>query len=630
MAILENINSPEYLKTLNPEQLEELAKEIREEIISVTSKNGGHVSPNLGVVELSIALHRVFDTPKDKIVFDVSHQCYTHKLLTGRNGEKFKKIRLDDGLTGFCNISESEHDAFGAGHAGTAGSAALGLAAARDLRGTDENIVAVVGDGVMTCGVTFEALNNISSHTKKLIVVLNDNEMSIAKNVGAIASYLNELITNPFYNKAYKSTESFLNKVPVPKTINNLAKKAIKETKDFFLPESSLFEHFGLRYLGPIDGHNLPLLEQYLNFCKISDEPILLHIVTKKGLGLEVAQNNPEKFHGASPYNRTTGEGTEFNDPSIPTYQDAFGSAVMKQAKQDKEVVAITAAMASGTGLSKFKQELPKQFFDVGIAEEHAAIFAAGLARGGLKPVVAIYSSFMQRAFDCAMHDVCLQDLGVTFCMDRAGLSPQDGSTHHGIYDISFLRCLPNSIVMQPVNEDELADMLYTATESRKPCFIRYPRGKAVGVPVKESPVKIEIGKAVEVLAQEDSDISIWALGPMIPEALKIAEKLQAENNIKVSVVNARFAKPLDIELLAKHAGKNKLIVSMEDHTIKGGFGSAIAETFQEENILKPLEMIAWEDNYIHHGTNVATIRARHSLDTNSMAQRILARYAKI
>lgn len=626
MSFLENINSPEDVKKLSSEQLETLASEIRDEIISVTSKNGGHVSPNLGVVELSIALHRVFDTPKDKIVFDVSHQCYTHKLLTGRNGEEFKNIRLDNGLTGFCNIFESEHDAFGAGHAATAGSAALGLATARDLRGTDENVIAVIGDGVMTCGVTFEALNNISSHAKKLILVLNDNEMSIAKNVGAIASYLNELITNPVYNRIYKSTDSFLNKTS--KSIANFTKKVSKGTKDFFL-HSSLFEHFGLRYLGPIDGHNIPLLEQYLNFCKISDEPVLLHVVTKKGLGLEVAQKNPEKFHGASAYNTVTGESTEFNDPTIPTYQDAFGSAVLKMAKSDSEVLAITAAMASGTGLAKFKQELPKQFFDVGIAEEHAAIFAAGLARGGFKPVVAMYSSFMQRAFDCAMHDVCLQNLGVTFCMDRAGLSPQDGSTHHGLFDISFLRCLPNAIIMQPASEDELADMLFTATESRKPCFIRYPRGKAQGIPVKEKPELIEIGKAQEILTQDQSEISIWALGPMLPEASKIAKILE-EQGIKASIVNARFAKPLDKDLLLTHACQNKLIVSMEDHIIRGGFGSAIAELLQEENVLKPLEIIAWADNFISHGSNVASIRQRHCLDTNSMAQQILNKYNKI
>ncbi len=628
MSLLENIKGPDDVKQLKPEQLPELAKEIREEIISVTSKNGGHVGPNLGVVELSIALHRVFNTPKDKIIFDVSHQCYTHKLLTGRNGDKFKNIRKTGGLAGFCNIFESDHDAFGAGHAGTAISAALGLAAARDKQGGNENVVAVVGDGVMTCGITFEALNNVSTTTKRLIIVLNDNEMSIAKNVGAIASYLNELITNPLYNRVHKNTESFLKKVPGSEVLKKFAYKAMREAKDFFIP-SSMFENLGLRYLGPIDGHNIAQLEQYLNFCKISDEPILLHIITKKGMGLECAMKNPEKFHGASPYDRFTGEGTEFSNPDIPTYQDAMGKTLLKIAQKDKKVVGITAAMPSGTGLSHLRKNLPEQFYDVGIAEEHAAIFAAGLARGGLKPVAAIYSSFMQRAFDCAMHDVCLQKLPVVFCMDRAGLSPQDGATHHGIFDIAFLRCLPNAVLMSPSNEDELADMLYTAIESGKPCFLRYPRGKAEGIKMKNTPEKIEIGKAVPVKGEASCDIAIWAIGNMVKEAVAVANALEKEKSVKVGVVNARFSKPIDEALLAQYAENTKLIVTMEDHSAEGGFGSAVLETLEQKNILKPVEIIGWPDRFVPHGSNVADIRKSQGLDNESIKNRIFARFEK-
>jgi len=628
MAILDSIKTSADVKKLAPNQLPLLAHEIRNKIIEVTSINGGHVSPNLGVVELSIALHRVFNTPKDKIIFDVSHQCYTHKLLTGRNSEKFTNLRKDGGYSGFCNIFESEHDAFGAGHAGTAISAALGIATARDLSGTDENVIAVVGDGVLTCGVTFEGLNNIAEHTKKMIVILNDNEMSIAKNVGAIAKYLNEILTHPTYNKLHKDMESFLKKVPGGETIKKLASKAMGETKDFFLP-SSIFENFGMRYLGPIDGHNIQLLEQYLNFCKMSDEPIFLHVVTKKGLGLNAAQKNPEKFHGASPYDKETGEGTEFNDKTIPTYQDAMGKTLVKIAERDHRVLGITAAMASGTGLSHLKKALPKQFFDVGIAEEHATVFAAGLSTQGYKPVTAIYSTFMQRAVDCAMHDICLQKLPSVFCMDRAGLSPQDGATHHGLFDISMLRCLPNAIVMQPANEDELADMLFTSVESKKPCFIRYPRGKAEGVPMKDFPELIEIGKSEEIIAPS-GDIVIWALGTMLKEALAIAAKIESETKFKVGVVNAKFVKPLDEELLRKHVENNKLIVSIEDHVVSGGFGSYISEFMHRNSLNKPLEIIGWPDEFIHHGSNVDSIRARYGLDNESIKNRILQRASSI
>lgn len=605
---------------MSPEQLPDLAQEIRQEIINVTSQKGGHVSPNLGIVELSIALHRVFDTPKDKILFDVSHQCYTHKLLTGRNNEKFQNLRQTGGISGFCNRFESEHDAFGAGHAGTATSAALGLAAARDRLGVDENIIAVLGDAALTNGVTFEAFNNIASTTKKMIVVLNDNEMSIAKNVGAIAQYLNEVITNPACNRLYSDMNSFLKKLPFGETVIKMTENTARDAKGWFVP-SPFFEYFGLMYLGPIDGHDIALLERYLNYCKRATRPIILHIITKKGKGLDAAVRNPEKFHGATPYNVVTGESLN-KDKSVPNYQDAMGQALVRFAKKDEKIVGITAAMASGTGLSFIKKELPRQFFDVGIAEEHAAVFAAGMACEGFTPVTAIYSTFMQRAYDCAMHDVCLQKLPVTFCLDRAGLSPNDGATHHGLFDISFLRPLPNAVIMQPKDEDELTDMLWTSIQSKRPSFIRYPRGKGEGVKIKEEPALLEIGKA-EVLKESDGGVCVWALGNMVKEALAAAAAIENATGRKIGVVNARYVKPLDVELLLKCADSNKTIVTIEDHVATGGFGSAVAECLLTNGKKCALDIIGWPDKFIPHGTDVKTIRAQFNLDTDQIEARI-------
>lgn len=619
--MLENIHSPEDLKKLPENKLKLLAQEIRDEIISVTSRKGGHVSPNLGVVELSIALHRVFDSPKDKIIFDVSHQCYTHKLLTGRNNEKFENLRQSDGISGFCNRKESRYDAFGAGHAGTALSAALGFAVARDRNKSDENVIAVVGDAALTNGVSLEALNNISTTTKKLIVVLNDNKMSIAKNVGAISKHLNNIITNPYYNRLYSDMNDFLKKILGDSAVE-VNERIHKGVKGLMLP-SSFFENCGMLYVGPIDGHDIPTLEKYLEFCKNADKPIILHILTKKGKGLPAAEMNPEKFHGASPYNIQTGESLS-SDKTTPNYQDVFGKALLKYAKADKKIVGITAAMASGTGLSFMKNELPDQFYDVGIAEEHAAVFAAGLSCEGIKPVVAIYSTFMQRAVDCAMHDVCLQNLPVVFCMDRAGLSPNDGATHHGLFDIAMLRPLPNAVLMQPSNEDELADMLWTALHTKAPTFIRYPRGKAEGVKIKDQPQLLEIGKA-KTLRESDGHVCIWALGNMVAEAQKVAQAIEDECGVKVGVVDARFIKPLDEELLAKDAKENKAIVTIEDHVVSGGFGSAVAEALMRNNISTHVEMIGWPDEFIPHGSSVADIRARHGLSTQQITERVKA-----
>ena len=617
--MLENIHSPEDLKKLSPQQLPQLAEEIRREIIDVTSKKGGHVSPNLGVIELTIALHRVFDTPKDKIIFDVSHQCYTHKLLTGRNNELFQNLRQSGGISGFCNRKESPHDAFGAGHAGTALSAALGFAAARDRNGTDENVIAVVGDASISNGVSLEALNNISTTTKKMIVVLNDNKMSIAKNVGAMSKHLNNIITNPYYSKLYSDTNEFLKKILGDSAVE-VNEKIHKSIKGLVLP-STVFENVGMMYIGPIDGHDIPTLERYLQYCKSANKPVVLHVVTKKGKGLPVAEKNPEKFHGASPYNVETGESLS-GDKTIPNYQDVFGKALLDLAKKDKKIVGITAAMASGTGMAALKKELPDQFYDVGIAEEHAAVFAAGLACEGIKPVVAIYSTFMQRAYDCAMHDVCLQNLPVVFCMDRAGLSPNDGATHHGLFDISILRSLPNAIIMQPANEDELTDMLWTAVEAKTPVFIRYPRGKAEGVKIKDAPQKIEIGKAKQ-LRESDGKLCIWALGNMVGEALKVADMLKEECGVQAGVVDARFVKPLDRELLLKHADENAVIATMEDHVRAGGFGSAVGECLLDNDKKCKLEVIGWPDKFIPHGSSVAVIREQFGLGTRQIADKL-------
>jgi len=623
MGLLERIESPEDVKKLSEAELPELAAEIRERIISTTSKNGGHVGPNLGVVELTIGLHRVFNTPKDRFVFDVSHQGYVHKLLTGRNGADFDKIRQCGGLSGFLNRSESEHDAFGAGHAGTALSAALGMAIARDKRGSDEHVVALCGDAAFTCGITMEALNNVATSTKRLIIILNDNKWSIAKNVGALPRYFNELITNPLYNRLNDDFESLLQKVPGGESIIQFGSKWKKETKDFFVP-SSLFEKFNVRYIGPIDGHDQAQVEHYLEFAKQAEQPILLHILTTKGKGYDVAIQNPERFHGAGPFDRHTGKGAPAPADAAPKYQDVMGHTLVKLAKEDKSIVGITAAMPAGTGLNILEKELPDQFIDVGIAEEHAVLSAAGMATSGFHPVCAIYSTFLQRAYDQLIHDVALQNLPVMFCMDRAGLSPNDGATHHGLFDLTYLRNIPGAVVMAPSNEDELADMMATGIAYQGPSFVRYPRGEGIGTPIKEMPEALELGKAQRL--QDSGDIEIWAIGSMVADARQLAEQLSAQG-IQAGVFNARFVKPLDTELLLSSAQGSKLIVTMEDNIISGGFGTAIMEALQEGHCLRPVERIGWPDKFVEHGNSVATLRASVGIDPESILQKVLQRY---
>ncbi len=625
--ILDRISGPADVKSLPPAELPQLAQEIRDEIIAVTARNGGHVGPNLGVVELTLALHRVFTTPEDQFVFDVAHQGYVHKLLTGRGGDFFRKLRKSEGASGFLYRRESAHDAFGAGHAGTALSAALGMATARDLRGSHEHVIAVCGDAAFTCGVTMEALNNVVTSTKRLIVILNDNEWSIAKNVGAIAKYLNKLTTSPTYNKLHADVEKFFLGLPHGHEMNQVYVKWKRETKDFFV-NSSLFEKFGLRYIGPVDGHNLDELVKNLEFAKGCDSPVLLHVLTKKGKGLEAAIAHPEKFHGASPFDPATGESAKSAPGTPPNYQDVFGAALTRFAKQDPRVLGITGAMPSGTGLTQLSKEVPGQFFDVGIAEEHAVLFAAGLATKGFRPVCAIYSTFLQRAYDMVIHDVCLQNLPVTFCMDRAGLSPNDGPTHHGLFDISYLRCVPNATVMQPKDEDELVDMMHTALQLGSPAFIRYPRGAGTGAPIKAQPVALPIGHAE--LVREGSNIMIWALGPMVQEAQKVAARLEAEEGLSVGVVNARFIKPLDRTLLLSQAACLPLIVTLEDNVVAGGFGSAVLEALQEGDCQTPVERLGWPDKFVEHGSSVEILRAAYGLSTDDLVRRIKDRYKRL
>ncbi|HUJ42596.1 MAG TPA: 1-deoxy-D-xylulose-5-phosphate synthase [Opitutaceae bacterium] len=625
--LLDQIRSPADVKALPLEELPRLAEELREEIIRVTSVTGGHVAPNLGVVELTIALHRVFTTPEDRLVFDVAHQGYVHKLLTGRRGEPFRQLRQSGGVSGFLYRKESPHDCYGAGHAGTALSAALGIATARDLRGSHEHVVAICGDAAFTCGITMEALNNVVACTKRLIVILNDNEWSIAKNVGAMAKYLNRLSTSPTYNKIHHDLEKFFTGLPHGAEMHHLWVKWKRETKDFFV-ESSLFEKFGLRYLGPIDGHNINELIKNLEFAKHSDGPILLHVHTHKGLGLEAALKAPEKFHGLGSFDPVTGESRKPAPGTPPSYQDVFGQALARFAKADPRIIGITAAMPSGTGLSLLAAECPQQFFDVGIAEAHAVLFAAGMATAGLRPVCAIYSTFLQRAYDPVIHDVCLQNLPVVFCLDRAGLSPNDGPTHHGLFDLAYARCVPNAVVVQPKDEDELVDLLHTSLQLAGPAFIRYPRGAARGVPVKAEPATIPTGQAE--LLRVGSQLVIWALGPMVYDALKIAERLAREEGLSCGVVNARFVKPLDRVLLLNQAACLPLLVTMEDHVLAGGFGSAVLEVLQEADCPVAVERIGWPDKFVEHGTNVDDLRAACGLSFDDIYGRIKERCRRV
>jgi 1-deoxy-D-xylulose-5-phosphate synthase len=615
--LLQAIQSPDDVKNITDAKLTDLAAEVRHSLITSLSQTGGHLGPNLGVVELSIALHRVFSTPKDKFVFDVAHQGYVHKMLTGR-ADRIHTIRTYKGLNGFLLRSESEHDAYGAGHAGTALSAALGMAAARDLAGRDNHVVAVAGDAAFTCGPTLEALNNIAETTRRFIVVLNDNEWSIDKNVGAIARYFNALQTHHTYASVRAKAAEFVEKI-AGKTARSLAHRMEEGAKNLLFP-NVLFEKFGLRYFGPIDGHDIPLLVRTFEHLKTLNEPVVLHIITEKGRGYQPALDNPGKFHGLGTYQIDDGSTAAVN---TPTCSDLFGRTVTDIAKNDPKLVAITAAMPGGTKLEIFKKEVPERYYDVGIAEEHAALFACGLATEGFRPFLAIYSTFMQRAYDMIIHDIALQNLPVRLCMDRGGLSGDDGPTHHGLFDIGYLRHIPGLVHMQPKDENEFVDMLHTmAAYDAGPSAIRYPRGPIRSTPVKEQRQLLEIGKA-EVVA-DGTDVALIGLGTMFEMAERTKEMLEAQG-LSVALINPRFIKPLDTAVLETYARKCRVLCTFEDHVMFHGFGAAVIDHLHDAGIHTPVERIAWPDEFIEHG-KPDTLRELHGLSAEVATSKVLAR----
>ena len=610
--LLTGIKSPADVKRLTIPQLKQLAEEIRERLILGVSKTGGHIGPNLGVVELTLAMHYVFDTPQDSFVFDVSHQAYVHKILTGRN-DRFETIRQPGGLNGFMLRTESEHDSYGAGHAGTALSAALGMAVARDMSGGKEHIVALCGDAAFTNGVSYEALNNIAAQTRRLIVVLNDNAWSIDKNVGAIAEYFHKIVTNPTIAGLHDRAAGLLERFG-GKAVRHVARKAEEAAKGLIGP-GMLFEEFGLSYYGPLDGHNLPLLIETFKFLKQQNKPVILHAITQKGRGFQPALEKQKKFHGLGPYDPETGE---TKPTGQKTYSEVFAETLVKLADGNDKIVAITAAMPNGTALDLFRPRHPKRYFDVGIAEEHAVIFAAGMATKGYKPFCAIYSTFLQRAFDQIVHDVCLQNLPVVFCMDRGGLSGDDGPTHHGLFDISYLRSVPNIIHMVPKDEDELVDMMYTAMLHHGPSAIRYPRGAGPGVKVKEKPRELAIGVAEVV--KDGHDVAIFGLGAMLPEAMRLAAMLEREG-FSAAVVNPRFAKPIDHTCVAEYGRHCGLLITLEDHVLAGGFGSAVLETLSELELPVPVVRVGWPDSFIEHG-KVEALREKYGLTADAALEK--------
>ena len=619
MPLLDTIDSPADLKKLPEQALPQLAQEVREFLIASLSEAnpnsvGGHLGPNLGVVELTIAMHRVFQTPKDKFLFDVSHQGYVHKMFTGRR-RQLNTIRQYEGINGFLLRSESEHDCYGAGHAGTALSAALGMAVGRDKRGSNEHIVCVAGDAAFTCGVSYEALNNVADSTRRLIVVLNDNEWSIARNVGAIANYLNKIATSPTFAHLHEKAALLMERVG-GKMARNLGKKVEEGIKNLMLP-SVIFEELGLRYYGPINGHDIPLLLRTFEFLKTQNEPVLLHVLTKKGNGYPPAMQEPDKFHGLGKFKHDTGETVP---SSTPTYSEVFGKTLATFADTNPNICAITGAMPTGTGLIHFADRHPTKYYDVGIAEEHAALFACGLAVQGFKPFVAIYSTFMQRAYDMIIHDIALQNLNVALCMDRAGLSGDDGPTHHGLFDIGFLRHVPGLVHMQPKDEDEFADMLWTMLNYGGPIAIRYPRGPGTGAIPKAQPQLLEIGKAE--IVQHGTQVAIFGLGNMLSVAIEAARKLE-EHGISVAVINPRWIKPLDTATIDFFAGQADVLCTIEDHVLQNGFGCAIVEHLNDAGLLTPVVRIGWPDQFIEHGSP-GVLRKKYGLTADALVSKVL------
>ena len=614
MSFLEKINSPKDLKKMSKNDLPLLASEIRKIIIDVVSKNGGHLAPSLGAVELAIAIHYVFNAPDDKIIWDVGHQSYAHKLLTGRR-ERFHTLRQYNGICGFTRMSESPYDAFSTGHSSTSISAGLGIACAKRLKNDNSKVIAVIGDGSMTAGLAYEGLNQAGDINKNILVILNDNDMSIARNVGAVSSLLSRAFSAKYLQDFKKEVGDFLKSLPkYGDDIYQFAKRSKESFKTFITP-GMLFEAFNFEYFGPINGHKLDHLIDILNNVKCLNEPVLLHVTTTKGKGYPPSEKNPVYFHGVGCFDANTGESIK-EDCTIPTYTHVFGQTLLKMASEDPRIIAVTAAMPEGTGLSDFAHAYPDRFFDVGIAEQHAVTFAAGLATEGLRPVVAIYSTFLQRAYDQILHDVCIEAVPVIFAVDRGGIVGEDGATHNGVFDLSYLRSLPNMVVMAPKDENELCRMLTTAIAHNGPVAIRYPRGTAEGEKVENQDIPIPIGKG-EVLKKGD-DVVIFAIGRSVNEALS-AHGMLKEHNISATVVNCRFVKPLDADLIGSLSRKIPRIITIEENVRQGGFGSAVLECLADQEITGfRLKCIGIPDTFVEHGAQ-EFLRSKYGVDASAI-----------
>ena len=615
-SILDKINEPKDLKKLSLEEKNKLADEIREEILNIVSKNGGHLASNLGVVELTIALHTIFEAPRDKIIWDVGHQSYVHKILTGRK-EKMTTLRKLNGLAGFPKTCESEYDSFNTGHSSTSISIATGMARARDLLNKENDIIAVIGDGALTGGMALEALNDAGTSKTKITVILNDNEMSISRNVGGISEFLSKLRTRKFYTKTNTRIKAFTKRIPlVGNPLVRLTQRVKKIIKQFVL-SNMFFEDIGFTYLGPVDGHNIEKLEDILKRSKEIEGPVLVHVITKKGKGYKIAEETPEKFHGISAFNVETGEKLA---KSGVDYSKVFGDKLVELARKNKKIVAITAAMMEGTGLKAFAEEFPDRFFDVGIAEQHSAGLAAGMAKAGLKPVLPLYSSFLQRAYDQVVHDIALTNMPVVLCIDRAGIVGNDGETHHGILDLSYLSSIPNLTIMAPKNFKELEKMLEFAIEYNGPIAIRYPRGGEDKIKFKENKGRIRLGKAE--IVKKGEDLTIIAIGKTVSKAMKVADSL-SKNKINVEVINARFLKPLDSKTILTSIKKTGKVVTIEDNLIKGGLGVNILELLNKnklENV--KVKIFGYDDTFVTHGST-EELEKIHGQDVETMVKEI-------
>lgn len=617
MKFLKMVNSPEDLKKLKISHLKALAEEIRNYIIEVVSKNGGHLAPNLGVVELTLALHYVFDSPKDKIVWDVGHQCYTHKIITGRR-DQFPTLRKYNGIAGFPKRSESPHDVLDTGHSSTSISAALGMVTALRMKEEKGRVIAVIGDGSITAGLAFEGLNNAGFRKENLIVVLNDNEMCISPSVGALSSFVSKRLTGNLARFIKKEVEKMAHKFPGGDSLVHLLKKGEDIFKMAITP-GALFTALNFEYIGPVDGHDLETLIEILNNIKRMKGPILFHVITKKGKGYPYAESDPETFHGVGPFDIKTGKILKSpNDP--PSYTEIFGKTILRLAEMEPRIVAITAAMRLGTGLKPFSEKYPERFFDVGICEQHAVTFATGLALEGFIPVCAIYSTFLQRAYDQIIHDVALNNAKVIFAIDRGGLVGEDGPTHHGSFDLSYLRLIPNLIIMAPKDENELQHMLYSALKYPGAVAIRYPRSAGEGVSLDWDFKEIPFGKAE--LIKDGKDIALIAVGNMVYQALKAAEELEKEG-ISVAVINARFIKPLDEELIIEFAKKTKRVITIEENTLVGGFGSAVCELLMDKKVSVKIKRIGLPDKFIEHG-DLKTLKIKYGLTSEHIKQSAL------